>query len=355
MAKPAKYLLIGSIEPSSGKSAVTLGLAPQLQDRGFDIAYGKPLGTDFDEHLAHLVDADCEFIAETLGLSEDYVRSPILMLDQTTIEKHLHNQDINHYQEALTTYHHQISGDLMLLEGPRTLQEGSLFNLSLTHIAEVLDTAVILVVRFQSYSLLDEVLSAKERLGNRLIGIVINDVTQEQFPTIETQIQPFLEDKDIPVLGILPRNPLLRSITVGELVTQLEAQVVCCHERLDLIVESLSVGAMNVSSAMKYFSQSRNMAVVTGGDRTDVQMAALEKSTHCLILTGQLPPAPIVITRAEELEVPILCVDLDTLTTVESIDRAFGRVRIHDASKVECMTQIIAENFDIGRLMEMIQ
>jgi len=34
-----------------------------------------------------------------------------------------------------------------------------------------------------------------------------------------------------------------------------------------------------------------------------------------LILTGQLPPTSFIL--AEELEIPILSVDLDTLTTVE--------------------------------------
>lgn len=354
MTKPVKYLLIGAIEPYSGKSAVALGLVPQLRNLGFDIGYGKPLGTDFDDDCDHQVDADCEFIAKTLGLSEVYMRSPILMIDQVTIDKHLYHQDLNYYHQALTNYHHHKAGDLVLLEGPGTLQEGSLFNLSVPRMAEVLDTPVMLVVRYNSHSLLDEVLSAKERLATRLIGIVINDVTDEQISKVETRIKPFLENVGIPVLGILPRNALLRSVTVGELVRQLEAQVVCGQERLDLIVETLSVGAMNVSSAMKYFSQSHNMAVVTGGDRTDIQMAALEQSTHCLILTGQLPPAEIVITRAEELEIPILCVDLDTLTTVETIDRAFGRVRIHDQVKVECITQIMAEKFDTSRFIQLL-
>jgi len=44
---------------------------------------------------------------------------------------------------------------------------------------------------------------------------------------------------------------------------------------------------MNVNAAMKYFRKRRNMAVVMG-DRGN-PLAALESSTQCLILTGQLP------------------------------------------------------------------
>ena len=68
-------------------------------------------------------------------------------------------------------------------------------------------------------------------------------------------------------------------------------------------------------------------------------------------MTGQLPPPAFIRSRAEELEIPILSVDLDTLTTVEIIDRTFGQVRVHEPIKVHCIHQLMAENFDIDRLL----
>jgi BioD-like phosphotransacetylase family protein len=109
---------------------------------------------------------------------------------------------------------------------------------------------------------------------------------------------------------------------------------------------------MNVNSALKYFRKARNMAVVTGGDRTDLQLAALETSTQCLILTGHLPPAPSILSRAEDLEIPILSVDLDTLTTVEIIDHAFGQVRLHETIKVKCVFDLMDKHFDVDRLIQ---
>jgi BioD-like phosphotransacetylase family protein len=83
-------------------------------------------------------------------------------------------------------------------------------------------------------------------------------------------------------------------------------------------------------------------------------MAALETSTQCLILTGHLPPQPFILTRAEELEIPVLSVDLDTLTTVEIIDNAFGQVRLHEPVKVKCIQQLMDQHFDIDRLMSQL-
>jgi uncharacterized protein len=200
-----------------------------------------------------------------------------------------------------------------------------------------------------------KLVSAKKRLGDRLLGVLLNDVPSELWETVETVVKPFLEKQDIPVLGVLPRNNLMRSVSVGELVNQLQAEVLCCKERMDLMVESLTIGAMNVSAALKYFRKARNMAVVTGGDRADLQMAALESSTQCLILTGHIPPPDFILSRAEEVEIPVLSVDLDTLTTVEIIDCAFGQVRLHEPVKVECAFQMIADHFDIDRLIAKLE
>lgn len=354
MDESAKYILIGSTEPYTGKSAIALGMAHLFKTKGLNIIYGKPLGTDFSEGDGSL-DADLQFVAQTLQLSSSQLRFPIVKLDEKTIHQKLLGKDQTNYVQLLTDYLQHSNGDVILLEGPRTLQEGLLFNLSVPQMAQQLDAGVVLVVRLHSHLALDDLLLAKQRLGDRLLGVVVNDVPPEELDMTTTQMQPFLEAQGIPVLGILPRNPILRSVTVKELVKQLKAQVLCCSERLDLMVESLSVGAMNVSSAMKYFDRSRNMAVVTGGDRTDIQLAALEKSTHCLILTGQLPPAPMVLSRAEDLEVPVLSVDLDTLATVEIIDQTFGQVRLHEPIKVQCVTQLMTKHFQLDRFIKQLK
>lgn len=80
-------------------------------------------------------------------------------------------------------------------------------------------------------------------------------------------------------------------------------------------------------------------------------MAALETSTQCLILTGHIPPNSAVLSRAEDLEIPILSVDLDTLTTVEIIDRTFGQVRLHEPIKVQTICQMMEQHFNVDRLL----
>jgi BioD-like phosphotransacetylase family protein len=350
--KSAKYLLIGSTETYSGKSATILGLSHQLQQKGLDIAYGKPLGNCLSTSDGTVVDEDVQFIALSLNLSANRIVPTMLALNADSVQKRLHGEDKTDYRQSLVEQYLQIPrGDLVLLEGPGNLTEGYLFDLSLLQVAEVLNASVMLVSRYNSLLSVESILSAKERLDDRLMGVVINDIPPGELETVNNVMRPFLEQQGIPVMGMLPKSDLLRSVSVGELVKQLKAEVLCRSDRLDLMVESLAIGAMNVNAAVKYFRKRRNMAVVTGGDRVEIQQAALETSTQCLILTGQLPPPQFILSRAEELEIPILSVDLDTLTTVEIVDHTFGQVRVHEPIKVHCIRQLMSEHFDINRLL----
>ncbi|NET53187.1 MAG: phosphotransacetylase family protein, partial [Merismopedia sp. SIO2A8] len=349
--KSTKYLLIGSAEAYSGKSATILGIGQQLIQQGLNIAYGKPLGVDEDDASSTGQDEDVRFIAETLNLTDTQIRPTVLTLTEQTIQHYMTNPEALDYRQRLQQYLTAPTADVALLEGPGTLAEGQLFGLSLAQSADVLDAQVLLVVRYHSATVVESILEAKRQLGDRLLGILINDIPETTQEMVKTTIVPFLEARGITTFGLLPSNDVLRSVSVGELVHQLNAEVLCCPDRMDLMVESLKIGAMNVNSALKYFRKAHNMAVVTGGDRTDLQLAALETSTHCLILTGHLPPMDTVRQRAEDLEIPVLSVDLDTLTTVEIIDQAFGQVRLHEAIKVQCVYGLMAEYFDLEQFM----
>ncbi|MEM7758164.1 MAG: phosphotransacetylase family protein [Cyanobacteria bacterium P01_A01_bin.40] len=353
MATSAKHLLIASTEAYCGKSATILGLSFLAQSKEISIGYGQPLAVDFTKKSEDPAAAkDGKFLATTLGLSTSQAKPPLLSLDRNLINQRLQGNDSEDYTETLQEYVNQIEGDLIFLEGPSNLWEGSIFNLSVPEIAAAVDASILLVARYHPQLLVGSLMTAKKFLGDRLVGIVINDVPPAEFTNASDTIKLYLENQQIPVLGMIPKDRILNSVSVREIATRLNAEVLCCAEHLDWMVESLSIGAMNVNSALGYFRQRENMAVVTGGDRAELQMAALETSTHCLILTGRIPPKELIIERAESLEIPILSVDTDTLTTVEVIDNAFGKVPLQEEIKVRQIKRLMQQNFDIDRLLK---
>lgn len=350
----SNFVIIGSIEAYSGKSGIILGISHQLQAQGRAIAYGKPLGAVDADSNPDQPEADVQFIGSVLGLSDEQLGLPLISLDDKVIQRRLSGEDLQDYTAALAPYSQSIIGDIVLLEGSGTLWEGSLLGLSTIHVAQSLDAPILIVSRYHSPLVVDALLKTRKELGDRLLGVIINDVPHADLEEAQAVIRPFLEKQGIPVLGIIPSSSLLRSVSVREIAHQLKATVLCRPDRLDLMVESLTIGAMNVNSALEYFRRGQNKAVVTGGDRTDLQLAALETSTSCLILTGHLSPQPLIINRAEDLEVPILSVDLDTLSTVEIVDRTFGQVRLQEQIKLDCIQSLMEEHFDLSRFLQAI-
>ena len=355
-------LLIGSCEPYSGKSALVLGIAKRLLEKNKKVRIGKPLATCIEltnlpsMSYEGLIDDDVKFIGSTLEINEKNLISSVGLLDDISAEKRIANKDIlpgKAFDQIKALVKDDFQG-LNILEAAGSLHEGMIYGLSLPQLAESLDSQVLIVNLWEDCKSVDALLDAKKQLGDYLAGVVLNAVLPNEIEKIKTEIIPSLKAMNIEVFGVMPKSPLLRSVTVGELVRRLNARVICCHEKDQLLVETLSIGAMGVNSAMEFFRRRRNMAVVTGADRTDIQLAALEASTQCLILTGLGEPLPQLIYRAEELEVPILKVDLDTLASVEIIEQAFGHVRIHESIKASYAIQLVQEHVDLLRILEKI-
>jgi BioD-like phosphotransacetylase family protein len=356
-------LLIGSCEAFSGKSALVLGLARQLVQSGLPVRFGKPLAADAaaDPEASatadDLIDDDVRFVGRILGLPEDQLIPALHRHSPASSHRRLLSGDLQASAglAALRQRLLEAPAGLTLLEGPGSLSEGLLYGLSLVQVARGLQAPVVLVHPWSDCDSIDPLLQAREQLGDLLAGVVLNAVQPERVASLREELVPALQRLGLPVLGVMPRSPLLRSVTVEELSRRLDAQVLCCRDRLDLLVETLSIGAMNVNSAMEFFRRRRNMAVVTGADRTDIQLAALEASTQCLILTGAGEPLPQLISRAEELEVPLLKVEHDTLTTVEVIESTFGHVRLQESVKATYAFRLVEEHCDFNALFSRLR
>jgi hypothetical protein len=111
---------------------------------------------------------------------------------------------------------------------------------------------------------------------------------------------------------------------------------------------------MNVESALRHFRIVHNKAVITGGDRADIQLAALETSTRALILTGELYPNDLIVGRAQQAGVPILVVRSDTAGTVERCDRVMGQLSIRSERKLRRAVEVIDKDVDLKGLAEAV-
>jgi len=77
-----------------------------------------------------------------------------------------------------------------------------------------------------------------------------------------------------------------------------------------------------------------------------MQLAALETSTRCLVLTGNTAPIPTVRFRAEDETIPIILARADTIATVMSIEQALGKTRFNQEKKLPRLSEIMEQHFD---------
>jgi len=154
------------------------------------------------------------------------------------------------------------------------------------------------------------------------------------------------------VLGVIQEDPLLASVSVHEVKDSLGAEVACCPDKMENLVERFTIGAMNVEGALRYMRKIRNKAVIVGGDRSDIQLAALETSTACLILTGDLHPNELILSKSTAAGVPILVVKGDTASVVEKVESLLGHLSLRSESKVARAIEIVKKEIQFDKILK---
>jgi len=240
--------------------------------------------------------------------------------------------------------------DMLLLEGGGSLREGYVVGLPTPTVATYCGGGVLAIVKYRDeVCVLDDALAARILLGEALCSIIINRVPPGASAFVSEVAVPYLEKQGIAVLGVLPEVRSLEALMVAELTDALEAEVLTEHFDPEALVEMLTVGAMTAEVALSRFRKQTNKAVITGGDRADIQLAALETSTTCLILTGNLRPSPLIVKQVDEFGVAVLLVRTSTLQTVEAIEGIFGKTRLGQPAKLQQFEALLAEHVELER------
>jgi BioD-like phosphotransacetylase family protein len=346
-------LFIGSTHGNSGKTMLSIGLAPVLQECGYKVGYFKPLGKQPTTVKGKVVDADAQFLREVLNLTEPLEQICPVVLTQDLVARGLRG-DVNDIWPKIQQAYEAVGKgkDVVLIGGAGTLWDGGFLGISGPRLAKEFRAPVLLVDPYVNEVCVDCILMARELLGDQLVGVILNRVPPQALSEAEQVIVPFLGTKGIEVLGVMPLDRLLDAITIRQMVDVLDGKVLCRDDRLDEFVERFSVGAMAVEHALGYFQKVPNKAVITGGSHADIQLAALETSTKCLVLTGDQMPNPIIVGRAQELGVPLISVRYDTLTTVEKLEAVLGRIRIREDRKVQRAQELLRSRLNYRRIVE---
>jgi hypothetical protein len=317
-------LYVSSVEEGAGKTTVGAGLGRHLLESGKKVGFFNPIFAP-GEQLPQSSDRDALFMKQVFGLDDSVDSICPVINDQDVLASGV--------KEA---YSRISSGkNVVITEG---VCEPS--------IVQAVDARVIAVEGYSNHSPGVRFVDRYKDLGKHLLGIVSNKVPAKRIASVRDEIATQLKGTGIDILAVLPEDRVLFTLTVGELADHVQGEVLNSAEQLAEPVENFMLGAMTVDPGPEYFGRRSNKAVIVRGNRPDMQLAALETSTRCLVLCGNTPPTDAILYGAEVKKIPIILTKSDIITTVGNIEAALGKSRFNQEKKLPRLAEIMGQHFN---------
>jgi uncharacterized protein len=302
-------LYIVSTEEAAGKTTICAGIALSFLNQGKNIGYLKP------QTAAESPEGDVVFMKRILGLT-DVVNAPDVITGR----------------------------DIVLVEsmlGPRVTDAKN----TLGAVKEM-KAGVIAVEAYTGQD--SKNTEVYKWFTGSLLGVVINKVPASQLKSVKEKVAAQFGAAGIKVLGVIPENRIMMTITIGELADKIKGKILNNLEKSGELIENYMLGAMVVGSGVEYFARKSNKAAIIHQDRPDMQLAALETPTKCLVLSGaSQPPVYNVMQKAASRGIPVITSDAGTPEIIAGIEEALAKNRLHQDKKLSGLGEFIKRNLDI--------
>lgn len=304
-------LYIVSVEEAAGKTAVCAGLAVNLLNQGKKVGYLKPLAAAKESA------GDITFMKQVLGTA-DVVNAPDLIKGR----------------------------DIVLVEGGLGKKASDAVSQATYGAAKDMKAKAIAVEAYTGQP--SPYIDVYKAFGEYLLGVVLNKVPASQLKSVKEKATAQYGTAGVKLLGVLPENRVLLAITIGELADIIKGKILNSPEKSGELVENYMLGAMVVGSGVDYFGRKSGKAAIIHQDRPDMQLAALETPTRCLVLSGSTqPPIYNVFQKAESRGVPVIAAGASTSEIVASIEEALLQARLHQEKKLAGLAELVKQNLDI--------
>jgi BioD-like phosphotransacetylase family protein len=352
-------LYIGSTNPRAGKTLCATSLGVLLQKKGLKVGYFKPVGDDPKAVEAGNGDAGALVVQELLGqeaLPEDL--TPVMCTSNLAALGLARGEDcgLQNLTAIKKAYGRIALGkDLTLVSGigvfPAAGQFAGIDGLTLVN---ELNLQVLLVETIENGINFDALLFARRLLGKSFLGVILNKLPEVDVPLCRKWVLPYLKSYNVDVLGIMPNDQELNVIRCMNLAHALNGRIVAGNNRAaGMGITGFTIGSMQMDNFMAHIRNKSSCALIVGGDRTDLQLAALCDSRNCLVLTGNIGPSELVRVKAEAQDVPVIAVKDNTYAVARRISRILKSHKFVDLEQINRGISLFERSIDLDRLWEL--
>ncbi|MEN6620015.1 MAG: DRTGG domain-containing protein [Smithella sp.] len=336
--------VITSMRQSAGKTSLIIGLAKVLNKK---IGYLKPFGARLVYKKKRLWDYDVALLTNIFNFEENpedmsvgfYHSQLLYSLDEkTTAEKLRDSVD-----------RISVNKDIIFLEAGKDLFYGTSIYLDAINVARIVEGKLLILVSGDEDTIIDDIsfLAKYIRLKNLdFLGVVINKVANlEDFNNIYL---PRILQMGVPVLGIIPVVPELTYFTAGYLAERMFAKVLAGESGLNRQIRNIVVGSMGTDVAMKSpLFQEQHQVLIASGDRSDLILTSLENNAAAVILSNNIVPSSFILSKAENMGIPLLLVPTNTYETAKQIDKIEPLPTKDDTGKIAIIEKITRDYMDL--------
>lgn len=324
-----KAIYLCSLRERVGKSIISIGIMQKLQNEGKKVAYFKPIGIPKGA-FTNKADRDVGFIQNTIFKTTlpYHVLSPVSIPDcyyVDLIDTKRKEENLRLIKEAFDEISKNF--EYIIIEGSASIKRYIRVGLDDVTVAQSIGINDLVFIETESSDLcIDSLFFSKKYFEFRDVnikGVIFNKIDYDYKARIKELEENHIKRYGIPIIGIIEKSIELFAPRVIEIQEGIGGELIneVASESLNKRIETTLIGAMNAQAALKYLRQARAVAVITGGDRTDLALAALNEDVACLILTGFIQPDIKVIHTANEKSIPIILSPSDTYTTLRNMDR----------------------------------
>lgn len=363
----AKKIFIAATLQNVGKTTFSLGLIACLQKIFKQIGFIKPIGQRYLMEQGYKVDEDSVLIEKVFGVcgSQNIKDLSPIAVERGFTERYIEGKaDSDYAKEIITAFRNVSSGkDLVIVEGTGHAGVGSVFDLSNATVAKLLGSRVILVAPGGVGRPIDEVMLNKalfDKIGVKLAGVVVNKVLSEKFNKINKTVRAGFKKKNIPVIGVMPYQKRLDIPTMREIMEELKVPLLCGQENLDMPVDKILIGAMEVRTAIQYVEN--NTLVITPADRVDLLNAVIKiqkeykpryiNKISGVVLTGDIEPHHKIISQLDNMKIPTLAIKTDTYSAAKKINEIIVKVKPEEKEKIRLIVNMVEKYIDFDMVLK---
>jgi uncharacterized protein len=194
-----------------------------------------------------------------------------------------------------------------------------------------------------------------QKLGSRLMGVVVNKVPQRNLEQKREQLSKEAAASGITILGLVPEERLLMTLSIGDLSEALQGKILNNPEKSGDLIENIMMGSSTFDRGPAYYNRKSNKAVILWGDRpgfrkaaiANLQTAALQTSVRCLVISANAVPIAAVSQKAQEKQVPIISAPGTLPSLVASLEKAMESLRFRQEQKMPYLEKALLGSLDM--------